>query len=37
MLKIYCEVHPNNFGEWHSQEEMEREKVDLAKRIGLFD
>lgn len=28
LLKTYCEVHPNNFGEWGSEAEMEQEKLD---------
>jgi hypothetical protein len=35
-IRIYCEFHPN-FGEWQSEAEMEREKLDLARRIGLLD
>ncbi len=34
-LKLYCKQHPDNCGVWSSEEEMEREKVELAKRIGL--
>ena len=34
-LRVSCEVHPENFGEWPSEEEMEREKLALARRIGL--
>ena len=37
LLRIYCEVHPNNFGEWRSEAEMEQENLDLAKRIGLSE
>lgn len=36
VLKIYCETHPDNFGEWLTETEMEQEKSELAKRIGLF-
>jgi len=35
-IKIYCPVHPENFGAWKSEEEMEREKLEPAKRIGLM-
>jgi len=35
-IKMYCPVHPENFGAWKSEEEMEREKLELAKRIGLM-
>ncbi len=34
-LTLRCEVHPENFGEWRSEAEEEREKNQLAKRIGL--
>ncbi len=34
-VKLYCRIHPENFGEWNSEGEMEREKRELAKRIGL--
>jgi len=34
-LRVSCEVHPENFGEWASEEEMEKEKLALAQRIGL--
>lgn len=34
-LRVSCEVHPENFGEWASAEEMEKEKLALAQRIGL--
>jgi hypothetical protein len=35
-LKIYCQTHPENFGQWGSEAEMEREKQELARRIGLL-
>ena len=35
-LKLYCQQHPDNLGVWSSEEEMEREKLALAKRIGLM-
>jgi len=35
-LKIYCEAHPDNYGQWPSEAEMEQEKISLAKRIGLI-
>jgi hypothetical protein len=35
-LRIYCETHPENFGEWGSEAEMERDKRELASRIGLL-
>ena len=34
-LKLYCKVHPENFGQWRSEEEMERERTALAARMGL--
>ena len=34
-ITIYCKSHPENFGQWRTREEMEREKSELAKRIGL--
>jgi hypothetical protein len=37
LLKISCEVHPRNFGEWKSEVEMQQEKLALAKRIGLLE
>jgi hypothetical protein len=35
-LKIYCEAHPENFGQWRTETEMEQDKIALAKRIGLI-
>jgi len=35
LLKLYCPVHPDYFGQWRSEEEMEREKLALAQRMGL--
>jgi hypothetical protein len=35
-VKVFCPVHPENYGQWPSQEEMEQEKLALAKRIGLM-
>jgi len=34
-LKLYCRLHPENYGQWRSPEEMEREKQALAARMGL--
>lgn len=34
-LRLYCKQHPDIFGVWESEAEMEREKLALAKRIGL--
>jgi hypothetical protein len=34
---MFCEIHPDNFGEWTSEAEMQQEKVALAKRIGLLE
>jgi hypothetical protein len=34
-LKLYCKHHPDIFGVWNSEAEMEDEKLALAKRIGL--
>ena len=34
-IRIYCTAH-RTFGEWTSEEEMEREKFDLARQIGLL-
>jgi hypothetical protein len=34
-IRLYCRVHPENYGEWQSEAEMEREKLALAERIGL--
>jgi len=34
-LKLYCKQHPENYGVWKSEEDMERDKLELAKRIGL--
>ena len=34
-ITVYCRSHPENFGQWRSREEMEREKMELTKRIGL--
>src|SRR5580765_585861 len=36
-IRLLCGVHPENFGEWQSESEMEREKLALAERIGLRD
>ena len=36
-LRIFCTTHPDNFGEWASEAEMQREKLELAKRIGLLE
>jgi hypothetical protein len=36
-VKIYCEVHPENFGMWPSETHMQQEKLSLAKRIGLVE
>ena len=34
-LKLFCHVHPENYGQWPTTEEMEDEKLALAARIGL--
>lgn len=34
-VRVSCEVHPENYGEWTSEAEMEQEKLALARRIGL--
>ena len=34
-IRLHCRVHPENFGEWRSEPEMEVEKLALAGRIGL--
>ena len=34
-LKLYCHVHPQNYGQWRTPEEMERERLALAARMGL--
>ena len=34
-IKLYCRIHPENFGQWRSPEEMEHEKLALASRMGL--
>ena len=34
-LKLYCHGHPQNYGQWRTPEEMEREKLALATRMGL--
>ena len=34
-IRLHCRVHPENFGEWRSEPEMEGEKRALAGRIGL--
>jgi hypothetical protein len=34
-FKLYCRVHPENYGQWNTPEEMEREKLALAARLGL--
>lgn len=36
-IRLYCRVHPDNFGQWHSESEIDREKLSLAKRIGLAE
>jgi len=35
-LRIYCETHPENFGQWASEAEMEKDKRELVSRIGLL-
>jgi hypothetical protein len=37
LIRLYCEVHPECFGEWRSEAEMENKKFELAKRIGLLE
>jgi hypothetical protein len=34
-IRLHCKVHPENYGEWRSEAEMEEEKLALAGRIGL--
>ena len=34
-IKLYCPIHPENFGQWRTPEDMEREKAALASRMGL--
>ena len=34
-IRLYCRTHPQNFGQWRTEEEMENEKLSLAKRMGL--
>jgi hypothetical protein len=34
-IRLHCRVHPENFGEWSSDPDMDREKLVLAGRIGL--
>ena len=34
-IRVQCRVHPENFGEWNSEPDMERERLALAGRIGL--
>lgn len=34
-INVYCGNHPENFGQWTTVQDMEREKLELAKRIGL--
>jgi hypothetical protein len=34
-IRLHCEVHPENYGEWHSEPDLEAEKMALAGRIGL--
>jgi len=36
VVKIYCQTHLDNFGVWASAADMQREKLALAKRIGLL-
>jgi len=35
-IRIYCETHPENFGQWGSEAELEKDKRELARRIGLL-
>jgi len=34
-IRLYCRIHSANFGQWRTEEEMESEKLALAKRMGL--
>lgn len=34
-LKLFCRVHPENYGQWRTAADMEKEKLELAARIGL--
>jgi hypothetical protein len=34
-IRLHRKVHPENYGEWRSEAEMEEEKLALAGRIGL--
>ncbi len=34
-IRLSCRVHPENFGEWRSELDLEAEKLELAGRIGL--
>jgi hypothetical protein len=34
-IRLHCRVHPENFGEWRSELDLEAEKIALAGRIGL--
>jgi len=35
-LRIHCETHPENFGLWGSEAEMERDNRELGRRVGLL-
>jgi hypothetical protein len=35
LVTVHCPLHPENYGQWESEDEMERDKLNLAKRIGL--
>jgi hypothetical protein len=35
-IRLHCRVHPENFGEWRSEPDLEAEKPALAGRIGLM-
>jgi hypothetical protein len=34
-IRLYCQIHPENFGTWDTPEDMEAERLALAQRIGL--
>jgi hypothetical protein len=34
-IRLQYKLHPENFGEWRSEAEMEEQKLALAGRIGL--
>lgn len=36
-IRLYCRLHPGNCGQWHSEAEIDREKLSLAERSGLTE